>query len=53
MDAMNPYNPMQWTVGVESLKDGLHVGQSAIALGFAAALMVAAVLAFDRRDVLT
>ncbi len=53
MDRLNPYNPMQWTVGVESLKDGLHPAESLVALAFAAALMVGAVVAFDRRDVLT
>lgn len=51
MDDINPFNPMQWTVGAESLKRGLDVGYSLIAVAFAAVLMVAAVIAFDRRDI--
>jgi ABC-2 type transport system permease protein len=50
MDDINTFNPMQWTVGAESLKNGLSPGYSAIALACAAVLMVGAVMAFDRRD---
>lgn len=50
MDDINTFNPMQWTVGAESLKNGLSPGYSAIALACAAVLMLGAVMAFDRRD---
>jgi ABC-2 type transport system permease protein len=52
MDDINPFNPMQWTVGAESLKNGLAVGYSLIAITFAVVLMSAAVFVFDRRDIL-
>ena len=51
-ERINPFNPMQWTVGAESLKRGFDVGYSLIALAFAAVLMTAAVAVFERRDVL-
>ena len=50
MDDINLFNPMQWTVGAESLRNGLSVGYSAVALMFAAVLMAGALVAFDRRD---
>lgn len=52
MDDINPFNPMQWTVGAESLKNGIHLGYSALAVAFAVALSGAAVYIFDRRDIL-
>ena len=52
MKDINPFNPMQWTVGAESLKNGVDIGYSLIALAFAVVLMTAAVLVFDRRDIL-
>jgi ABC-2 type transport system permease protein len=52
MEDINPFNPMQWTVGAESLKHGLDVGYSLISLAFAGALTASAVVVFDRRDIL-
>lgn len=52
MEDINPFNPMQWTVGAESLKRGFDPGYGVISLVFTAALMWFAVLAFERRDVL-
>ena len=52
MKDINPFNPMQWTVGAESLKNGVDIGYSLIALAFAVVLMAAAVFVFDRRDIL-
>jgi len=49
-ERINPFNPMQWTVGAESLRNGLSVGYSAVALMFAVVLMAGALVAFDRRD---
>jgi len=39
-------------VGAESLKNGVDIGYSLIALAFAVVLMTAAVFVFDRRDIL-
>lgn len=53
MDDVNPFNPMQWTIGVESLKHGLSIGSSAIALGCSLVVMLGSIVAFERRDVST
>ena len=52
MDDINPFNPMQWTVGAESLKRGLDVGYGITSLVFAAVMMSSAIVVFERRDVL-
>jgi ABC-2 type transport system permease protein len=52
MDDINPFNPMQWTVGAESLKRGFDVGYSLSAVVVSTVLMTAAVVVFERRDVL-
>lgn len=52
MDDINPFNPMQWTVGAESLKHGIDIGYSVTAVVFAGVLMAGAIVAFDRRDIL-
>jgi ABC-2 type transport system permease protein len=52
MDDINHFNPMQWTVGAESLRRGFDAGYTLAALVFAALLMSGEVMAFDRRDML-
>lgn len=52
MDDINPFNPMQWTVGAESLKRGVDVGYGVTSLIFVSVMMSAAVIVFERRDVL-
>ncbi len=52
MEDLNHFNPMQWTVGAESLRRGFDAGYSIAALAFAGVLMACAVAAFDRRDIL-
>lgn len=53
MDALNPYNPMQWTLGADALRSGFAVRDSIWAVLGAAAFLGLALLAFDRRDVPT
>lgn len=53
MDALNPYNPMQWTLGADALRSGFAVRDSILAVLGATAFLGLALLAFDRRDVLT
>lgn len=50
MDDVNPYNPMQWTIGAESLKDGLDTWYCIAALATLIVPMFATIVAFDRRD---
>lgn len=50
MDDVNPYNPMQWTIGAESLKDGLDTWYCIAALATSIVPMIATIVAFDRRD---
>ena len=52
MDDINPFNPLQWTVGAESLRNGFDLDHSLASLAFAAALTAGAVVVFDRRDIL-
>lgn len=52
MDRINPFNPMQWTVGAESLKRGFDTGYTAISVVFAGVVAWCAVLVFERRDIL-
>ena len=53
IDDINPFNPMQWTVGVESLKHGPSVSSSAYAILWCVVASVAAAVAFRRRDIST
>jgi len=50
MDDVNPYNPMQWTIGAESLKDGIDTWYCIAALATSIVPMFATIIAFDRRD---
>lgn len=50
MDDVNPYNPMQWTIGAESLKVGFDVWSCIFALATSIVPMIATIIAFDRRD---
>ena len=52
MEDINPFNPMQWTVRTKSLKRGLDVGYGITSLTFIAVMMSAAVVVFERRDIL-
>lgn len=52
MEDINPFNPMQWTVGAESLKRGFDVGYAITSLMFAAVMSSLAVIVFERRDIL-
>lgn len=51
MDAINPYNPMQWTLGADALRSGFAVRDSIWAVLGTTAFLGLAFLAFDRRDV--
>ena len=50
MDDINPFNPMQWTIGSESLKNGLDIVSCIQAIACSLVPMVAATYVFSRRD---
>jgi len=51
IDTINPWNPLQWTIGQQTLFDGLSLGYSAATLACAAAMTVAGFRFFRRRDI--
>jgi ABC-2 type transport system permease protein len=51
LDATSPVNPMTWTIGSQSLVDGLDTGLSLRTLAVAAALTLATFPVFGRRDI--
>jgi ABC-type transport system involved in multi-copper enzyme maturation permease subunit len=50
MDDINPFNPMQWTIGSESLKNGLDIVSCIQAIACSLVPMFAATYVFSRRD---
>lgn len=50
MNDVNPFNPMQWTIGTESLKSGLDPFACFKALACSAVFMVGAAVVFARKD---
>lgn len=51
IDAFNPWNPLQWTIGQQPLFNGLGLGYSVATFGCTAAMAAAGFWFFRRRDI--
>ena len=51
IDTINPWNPLQWTIGQQTLFDGLSLGYSVATVACAAVMTVAGFRFFRRRDI--
>ena len=50
-DTVNPYNPMQWTLGAQPLFEGVSVGYTVNVYAGTSPILFIATILFDRRDI--
>lgn len=51
IEAINPYNPLQWSMGMDALRTGLHWGDAAATIGLTSVLVVVTYRMFATRDI--
>lgn len=51
IDTVNPFNPMQWTIGAQPLFEGVSFGYTASVYAITCPILFVAVILFNRRDI--
>ncbi len=53
IDAMTPFNPLQWTIGTQPLLNGFDLGYSLTTIAVTTAFVIATYFGFHNRDITT
>lgn len=51
IEDLNPFNPLQWTMGMDSLRTGMHFGYASLTVVASAVLMLVTYVVFYGRDI--
>lgn len=51
IEDLNPFNPLQWTMGMDALRSGFHFGYGTLTTVLSVVLIAVTYLVFDTRDI--